>query len=125
VFARLLSERVRQLGESAGDRRRGRTDVEPEVERDLVVSRATRVKAAAELRLELGEPPLHRGVDVFVALRELELARLQLATDAGQRLLHPLELRLGEESGGPEPDGVAYRPGDVEGRQAEVDLKRI
>ena len=65
---------------SAGDVRL-RTHVHRHVGRDLVVARARRVQRAADRPDELGQAPLDRHVDVFVAVREGERPARELGLD--------------------------------------------
>ena len=41
-------------------------EIEPKVERHLVVARAAGVESLAQARMATGEPGLHRGMDVLV-----------------------------------------------------------
>lgn len=73
---------------------------------------------------ELGQPPFDRGVNVFVCVFEIELARVELALDPAQSPLDGGELRSGEQSSRGQPASVRDAPGDVERIELEVDLER-
>jgi len=75
-------------------------------------------------RRELGQPPFNRGVNVFVGVFEIELARVELALDPAQSPLDGGELRSGQQSRSGQATSVRNAPGDVERIELEVDLER-
>ncbi len=77
MISRLRGEGVHQLSDGRGQRRGCGAAVETQVERDLVVARSAGVEPGAS-GSDLGQSPLHRGVDVLVGLDKVERARLEL-----------------------------------------------
>ena len=75
-------------------------------------------------RRDLGQPPLDRGVDVLVRVRQLELAVLQLTLDAAKAALDGRQLRTSDDSGGGKPARMRDAAGDVIWVELEVDLER-
>ncbi len=86
-----------------GDRRVDVTEhvaqVEPLVERDLVVPGASGVELAAERARQLDEPPLDVHVDVLELLAERKATALELGAHGGEALQQPDELVLPDQAG--------------------------
>ena len=114
-------DRGRQL---LGDRRSRSPAVESEVESDLVIARPSGVEPGGALGVQLGRPPLDRGVNVLVGVGEDEPATLDLPPDLDQGPLQAGELGLAEKARLDQAAGVGDAAGDVVGRQLEVDLQR-
>jgi hypothetical protein len=116
-------ESIDDVRDRRHDHRRGRAAVEPQVQRDLVVPRATCVQGGAGRR-DFGQPPLDGRVDVLVGLFEIELTGVELAPDPPETSLDRGQLRFGQKAGRGQPARVRDAPGDVERIELEVDLER-
>jgi hypothetical protein len=102
-----------------------RPGVEAEVERHLVVAAAPCVELAGKLGTEdLVQPPLHRGVDVFVALDEGEGAILHLLAHRGEPAQQRPRILLGDGAGHAQHPGMGHAAGDVLAIQATIDGQR-
>src|ERR1700687_113898 len=73
---------------------------------------------------DLGQAPLDCGVDVLVALADLELALVQLALDASQAALDQRESCPGQKTRREQAARVGDAAGNVERIQLEVRLQR-
>ena len=114
---------IDQTGEQ-GDRLLGCVAaVKPQVERDLVVPRTTRVQGGAGRR-DLGEPALDRGVNVLIRRSELELGLVELALDAAQTALDGVQLRCRDQLCRGEASGMGDAAGDVVRVELVVELQR-
>ena len=71
---RLFGERTLVGGKRSVERVDGVAHPQPEVGRDLIVTRARGVQPARRLADQLGQPALHVHVDVFQSPLECELA---------------------------------------------------
>ena len=91
-----------------------------QVERDLIVATAPGVQLCAGGPRDLGDPPLDRGVDVFVGRRERELPRRELLFDARERGRDDLPLLLVEQADALEHVHVRARSGEVVDREPAV-----
>jgi hypothetical protein len=86
VLSSLGGERVDDVGDG-GDEVRGReTAVQAQVQRDLVVARASRMQSGSS-GCDLGQPAFDGCVDVLVCVAELEFALVQLALDVTKAAL--------------------------------------
>ena len=83
---------------------------EPEIGRDLVVAAPAGVHLRPG-RIEFGDPPFDRGVDVLVALHEREGAVGDLALDRVEGREHGVPLAIGQESDVGEHPHVGPRAG--------------
>ncbi len=101
---------VRPLGDRA-------PQVQPQVQRYLVVAGAAGVQLARGVSDELSEPSLHRAVDVLVIFPVVELAGSCLALDAAQALLYRCSFVRLEEADTFEHRAVRQRALDVDEQQ--------
>ena len=101
----------------------GRTAVEAEVKRDLVVARPARVQCGTS-RSNLGQPPLDRRVDVLVRVEKRKLAGLKLFVDAAQSSLDGCQLCGRDDAGRGEPARVRDAAGDVKRVELEIRIER-
>src|SRR5947209_6978845 len=97
--------------------------VEPEIERHLVFTRSPRLERRARGR-DLGQPALHRGVDVFVGGLELEVSLIELALDPAQAALYRDEPRARHHSRCRQAPRVGDAARDVVGVELIVDRQR-
>ena len=123
MFAGFGGEGIDRSRDLADHLARSGPAVEAEVERHLVVARATRVQGGARRR-DLGQSPFDGGVDVLIGVEEYELAGIELALDAAQTSLDGGQLRRRQEPGGCEPARVGDAPGDVVRIELEIHLQR-
>ena len=96
---------------------------QPQVERDLVVAAAAGVQLGAGRARDLGDPPLDRGVDVFVGRRERERRRRRAPLRRGRaRRRSPARSSLGRAGRrASSMCDVRARPGEVVGREPAVE----
>src|SRR5260221_4607572 len=80
-----LAEGPRERDKTRPDGDQPTAEMQAERRRDLVVTAPTCVNLGADRTGELGQTPLDRGVDVFVAVQKHKLARCQLAPDLTER----------------------------------------
>ena len=123
VRNRLGGEHIDQLRKAGDGLIRGVAAVEPQVECHLVVARPAGVQCSPGGG-DLDEPPLDRGVDVFVRGLKLEIAVVELPLDPSQSPLDRGELRPGKEARGLEPPRVRDAPGDVVRIELVVSFER-
>ena len=100
------------------------TQPQPQVGRDLVVARATRVQLAGQRPDPVGQRRFEVEVDVLevrVPRKRPVAHRLGQALEPGHQLV---DLFGGEQPGTPETAHVRDRPGDVIGGQLPVELDR-
>jgi hypothetical protein len=121
---RQAQELRHRLGEE-GDRPLGVVgDEQREVGRHLVVARAAGVELAADGAGDLGEPALHRHVDVLVGRLIGERVALELSLDGIESGEDLLELRGVEDAGAEQGLRVGPRPLDVVGGEPAVERQR-
>ena len=95
--------------------------IEPHVERDLVVAAAAGVQLGAAVTGDLGDAPFDRGVDVFVGRRERERTVGELLLDPIERGRDDAALLLAQQSDAREHLHVRTRTGEVVGREPPVE----
>ena len=95
---RALQQHALQLLDAQRDRAAFAPQVEPHVERDLVVAAATGVQLRTDRARDLGDAALDRGVDVLVGRRERERLARELLLDAVERGDDDAPLVLGEQT---------------------------
>ena len=95
-------------------------EVEPHVERDLVVATSAGMQLGAGRARDLGDAALDRRVDVFVGRRERERARRELLVDTRQGRRDHLPLLLGEQADRFQHLHVRARAGEIVDGQAPV-----
>ena len=103
-------EHLLQLVDAPHLRETFAAQVQPHVERDLIVAAAAGVQLRAGRARDLGDAALDRGVDVFVGRRERERSRRQLLFDARERGVDHLALLLVEQADPLEHVHVRARP---------------
>ena len=86
---------------------------EPQVGRDLIVARASRVQALAGVADERGEPFLDVEMDVFEVARPREFAAPDLGADRLHPALDRVEIFAGENADRAKHSSVSERAGDV------------
>ena len=123
VRSSLGSKSVDNFGDRRHQVRRRKPAEKPQVQRDLVVARATGVQRGPR-RCELRKPALDRRVDVFVSFVEFELTLIQLAFDAAEASLYRRQSRPGQQSRGRQAARVRDAAGDVKRVQLEIRLQR-
>ena len=99
-------------------------EVEPLVERDLVVARAPGVQLAADLAHQLEEPALDVHVDVLELGPEGERAALQLTPHRVQAGDDPIALGIGEQAGPRQRAGPRHAAHDVVRPQPLIERQR-
>jgi len=115
----LHRERIDRAGDLSDDGACGRAAVQPQVERHLVVARASRVQRGTGAGY-LGQAALDRSMDVFVGVDEHELVLIELAFDTPEPSLDRAQLRRGEQLGGGEAARVSDAAGDIKGVELEI-----
>ncbi len=123
-LGRALDQRPLHLGDPAVDAGDDLPEVQPLVERDLVVPGPSSVQLAADLADHFHEPALDVRVDVLELGTERERAVLELTADLGQTFQDLLQLRRRQDAGALERACPRLAAGDVLGPQAAVEGQR-
>ena len=90
-------EHLLELVDASDERGTLASEVEPDVERDLVVAATARVELGPRRPRDLGDAALDRGVDVLVAGLERERPAVELLPDAVERVGDGRGLLAGEQ----------------------------
>ena len=109
----LRQQRVNQRADFAGERGRFVPQVEPDVERDLVVAAAGGVQPFADVADAARQFGLHEHMNVLRFGIDLQRAGFQVAQDGVQRVDDPVGVGLGDDVLHAEHGGVRHRAADV------------
>src|SRR4051812_14268545 len=118
---RALQKYALQLLNPLGDRAALAPEVEPHVERDLVVATAPGVQLRADGTGDLRDASFDRGVDVLVARRKSERLAGQLLFDAVQRGNDDAAFLVVQQTDAREHLHVRARADDVVGGEATIE----
>ena len=114
-----------QACELRHERRRSALHIEPRVGRHLVVPAPRRVQPLARLTDKVGQPTLHRHVDVFIHRQHFEGACLELRFDRRQPLQDGRKVVGRQQPAGLQHPGVRPRPGEVFAPEHDVEGDRL
>jgi hypothetical protein len=101
-----------------------RSQVQLQVECDLVVAATTSVHLATHRSHQLDQPPLYGHVDVLILECPLERPALYLAGDSGQPGKDRISFGFTEHSDGSQHAHMSLRPLDIKGRKHMVEQDR-
>ena len=121
VLFRASEQRSLDVGDAVIHVAEDVAEIEPLVQRDLVVAGAARMELAAHRARQLDEPPLDVHVDVFELLPEGERAAFELGADGLQPREQGRELVLADELRPAERPGPRRAAFEVIGPEAAIE----